>query len=159
MKRLMLSLCTDCSAKMAIGNIILCRPGEWVADPRLSELGQRAVLPGVAPSPEGAQVIYGRQYRSWRIEHGVAEGNEMPAGVCPAPSLVLTRPGSHQNGTNYESGSITVGLLAQGTLFRWSTTLTACTALASQRAAMLARSSWRAPTSVGLCESGSCQSY
>jgi len=52
-----------------------------VADPRLPELGQRAVLPGATPSSEGAQVIYGRQYRSWRIEHGVAEGNEMPAGV------------------------------------------------------------------------------
>jgi len=53
-------------------------------DPRLPELGHRAVIAGSAPSSEAAHVIYGRQYRSWRIEHGVAEGNiEMPAGAAP----------------------------------------------------------------------------
>ena len=67
--------------KNDINNENTCCLGEWVTDPRLPELGQRAILPGATPSLEGAQVIYGRQYRSWRIEHGVAEGNEMPAGM------------------------------------------------------------------------------
>ena len=76
---------------------MLRRTGEWVSDPRLPELGQRAVLPGATPSSEGAQVIYGRQYRSWRIEHGVAEGNEMPAGVCRRSSDTV------QHGTDVHS--------------------------------------------------------
>ena len=43
------------------------------------------MLPGSPPPAEGAAVIYGREYRSWRIEHGVAEGNtEMPSGAPPA---------------------------------------------------------------------------
>lgn len=58
--------------------------GAWVIDPRLPELGSRAVLPGSPPSADGAASIYGREYRSWRIEHGVAEGNtEIPAGAYP----------------------------------------------------------------------------
>lgn len=51
-------------------------------DPRLSLLGQRAVLAGPPQSPESAPAIYSRQFRHWRIEHGVAEGpEEMPAGA------------------------------------------------------------------------------
>mmetsp|Transcript_16306 Transcript_16306/g.48902 ORF Transcript_16306/g.48902 Transcript_16306/m.48902 type:complete len:357 (+) Transcript_16306:94-1164(+) len=53
----------------------------WPMDPRLSVLGQRAVLAGPPQSSESAPSIYSRQYRHWRIEHGVAEGNEeIPAG-------------------------------------------------------------------------------
>ena len=54
-------------------------------DPRLSLLGQRAVLAGPPQSPESAPAIYSRQYRHWRIEHGVAEGpEEIPAGALLA---------------------------------------------------------------------------
>jgi len=40
---------------------------------------------GDPPGPEAASVIYGREYRQWRIEHGVAEGpSEIPAGALSA---------------------------------------------------------------------------
>lgn len=69
-------------------------------DPRLSVLGQRAVLAGPPQSSESAPSIYSRQYRHWRIEHGVAEGNEeIPAGVhitqlCILAHMALAPSGS-----------------------------------------------------------------
>ena len=78
--------------------VTLVATGEWVADPRLPDLGARAILPGSAPSAEGAHVIYGRQYRSWRIEHGIAEGNtEIPAGA-----KIVTNAAAHCRTTGLE---------------------------------------------------------
>ncbi|EFN57562.1 hypothetical protein CHLNCDRAFT_143206 [Chlorella variabilis] len=50
----------------------------WAADPRLPALGRRAVLPrGSAPAPTASW----RDYRAWRMQHGVGEGDsEMPSG-------------------------------------------------------------------------------
>jgi hypothetical protein len=54
----------------------------WPSDPRLSALGQRAIVVGDPPDLEAAHVIYGRQYRQWRIEYGIAEGSqEIPPGT------------------------------------------------------------------------------
>lgn len=54
----------------------------WPHDPRLSDLGQRTVMEGEPGSPQSAASLYSREYRHWRIEHGIAEGpEEIPAGV------------------------------------------------------------------------------
>lgn len=54
---------------------------DWPSDPRLSALGQRTIAAGEPLDPEAAHVIYGCQYRQWRIEHGIAEGSqEIPPG-------------------------------------------------------------------------------
>lgn len=53
----------------------------WAYDPRLSDLGRRAVVEGEPSSPQSAPSLYNREYRHWRIEHGIAEGpEEIPAG-------------------------------------------------------------------------------
>ena len=47
-------------------------------------MGQRILLQAQdkPTSPEGEQETEGIQYKSWRIEHGVAEGDtEMPSGI------------------------------------------------------------------------------
>lgn len=57
--------------------------GEWHSDPRLQSLGQRIVLPAQdkPTSPAGEPETESIQYKSWRMEHGVAEGDtEMPSG-------------------------------------------------------------------------------
>ncbi|KAL3149050.1 hypothetical protein ABBQ32_001895 [Trebouxia sp. C0010 RCD-2024] len=57
--------------------------GEWHSDPRLQALGQRIVLQAhdKPTTPEGEQETEGIQYKAWRIEQGVAEGDtEMPSG-------------------------------------------------------------------------------
>jgi hypothetical protein len=62
---------------------------DWWDDPRLPELGVRAILPGEDLSSDAANVIYWREYRQWRIEHGVAEGSsEMPPGDAPSVAQV-----------------------------------------------------------------------
>lgn len=58
--------------------------GEWHSDPRLQALGQRIVLQAhdKPTTPEGEQETEGIQYKAWRIEQGVAEGDtEMPSGI------------------------------------------------------------------------------
>lgn len=57
--------------------------GEWKSDPRLAALGQRTVLPAQSKptSPSGEPETEGIEFKAWRIEHGVAEGDiEMPSG-------------------------------------------------------------------------------
>ena len=57
--------------------------GEWRSDPRLEALGQRTVLPAQSKptSPSGEPETEGIEFKAWRIEHGVAEGDtEMPSG-------------------------------------------------------------------------------
>lgn len=59
------------------------RSGDWIPDPRLEALGQRMVLPArdKATSPAGEPETEGFEFRAWRIEHGIAEGDtEMTAG-------------------------------------------------------------------------------
>lgn len=59
------------------------RLGDWIPDPRLAALGQRMVLPArdKATSPAGEPESEGFEFRAWRIEHGLAEGDtEMTAG-------------------------------------------------------------------------------
>lgn len=68
--------------------------GEWRSDPRLESLGQRIVLQAQdkPTSPEGEQETEGIEYKSWRIEHGVAEGDtEMPSGIRASSSIPLVR--------------------------------------------------------------------
>jgi len=64
--------------------------GEWQSDPRLAALGQRTVLPAQSKptSPSGEPETEGIEYKAWRIEHGVAEGDtEMPSGNVPSELL------------------------------------------------------------------------
>lgn len=51
--------------------------GDWIPDPRLEALGQRMLLPSrdKATSPAGEPETEGYEYRTWRIEHGIAEGD------------------------------------------------------------------------------------
>lgn len=66
---------------------ILVRTESWPLDPRLSDLGRRTVIEGEPGSSQSAASLYGREYRHWRIEHGVAEGpEEIPAGAGIAAS-------------------------------------------------------------------------
>ena len=72
--------------------------GEWHSDPRLQTLGQRIVLQSQdkPTSPEGEQETEGVQYKAWRIEHGVAEGDtEMPSGS--SSSLSVNEHGARQS--------------------------------------------------------------
>lgn len=58
--------------------------GEWCSDPRLQSLGQRIVLQAQdkPTSPSGEPETEGTEFKAWRIEHGVAEGDtEMPSGM------------------------------------------------------------------------------
>lgn len=69
---------------------VVSSAGEWHSDPRLQSLGQRILLQAQdkPTSPEGEQETEGVQYKSWRIEHGVAEGDtEMPSGSSSLLSL------------------------------------------------------------------------
>lgn len=54
----------------------------WPSDPRLEALGQRSIQSADAtPSLEGTSLADAEEFRRWRIEHGVAEGDsEMPSG-------------------------------------------------------------------------------
>ncbi len=61
-------------------------PLTWPSDPRLPILGRRAILPreGVPGlhALQGVLEEYADGWRSWRVQHGVAEGDtEMPSGV------------------------------------------------------------------------------
>jgi hypothetical protein len=59
----------------------------------MSALGQRTIAAGEPPDPEAAHVIYGRQYRQWRIEHGIAEGSqEIPPGVKEELACICAVP-------------------------------------------------------------------
>lgn len=58
--------------------------GDWIPDPRLEALGQRMLLPArdKATSPSGEPETEGVEFRAWRIEHGIAEGDsEITSGV------------------------------------------------------------------------------
>lgn len=59
-------------------------PPGWAADPRLPQLGLRAVLPaGQGPAVGGGGGEGWRAYRRWRILQGIAEGDaEMPTGAA-----------------------------------------------------------------------------
>lgn len=53
----------------------------WPRDPRLNELGRRAVVDTECGSNHLTAVADAAKFRSWRIELGIAEGpEEMPAG-------------------------------------------------------------------------------
>lgn len=56
---------------------LLTCAGDWIPDPRLEALGQRMILPSrdKATSPAGEPETEGYEYRTWRIEHGIAEGD------------------------------------------------------------------------------------
>lgn len=56
--------------------------GDWESDPRLNDLGQRAVL-RKDERPNALQAVEAdpSEFLSWRIQQGVAEGDtEMPSG-------------------------------------------------------------------------------
>ena len=67
-----------------LGNMNTLLPiGDWIPDPRLEALGQRMVLPArdKATSPSREPETEGYEFRAWRIEHGIAEGDtEMTSG-------------------------------------------------------------------------------
>ena len=59
---------------------------DWYSDPRLSDLGQRAVLQkDSSPVSDDASEADPADFQLWRIQQGVAEGDiEMPSGVAAA---------------------------------------------------------------------------
>ena len=73
--------------------------GEWRSDPRLEALGQRTVVQAQskATSPSGEPETEGIEFKAWRIEHGVAEGDtEMPSGQTMLIRHPLTWPPAEQ---------------------------------------------------------------
>lgn len=71
-----------CSTESSVPAVL---PAGWHADPRLPELGLRAVGPAGAGAPAsgvpGAGQGSEEGYRAWRYRHGVAEGEiEIPRG-------------------------------------------------------------------------------
>ncbi len=99
--------------------------GPWQLDPRLPELGLRAVLPkavGEPPSPSSAAAVDDwRDYRRWRFQQGVAEGDgEIPTGAARDPGclgLHLT-PARRQGGdvacTEQQGSMLTRGMAKWG---------------------------------------------
>lgn len=71
-------------ASDAVATAAAAPPTGWAADPRLPQLGLRAVLPADAVGGGGGSDSSSWQaYRRWRIVHGVAEGDtEIPTGAC-----------------------------------------------------------------------------
>lgn len=71
----------DVSDVMAVcvaygGNTVAA--SKWLQDPRLAVLGQRAVVDSTQ-APDGSA----DGFRLWRVQHGVAEGDEeIPTGMC-----------------------------------------------------------------------------
>lgn len=61
------------------GDSCMCT-AEWPADPRLRQLGSRAIAP---VSPHAQPAADTQHYQHFRFRQGIAEGSELPHGECP----------------------------------------------------------------------------
>lgn len=121
-----------CWAPMSALGLVLLRcedmawlpSGEWRSDPRLEALGQRTVLPAQSKptSPSGEPETEGIEFKAWRIEHGVAEGDtEMPSGQTMLIMHPHTQPSAERLGTTRELNTVN-----QAPAMQWPCMLCLC---------------------------------